>query len=409
MGLAVGYMGTKKHLAPIVSEVVSTCKPGPVLDAFSGMCAVGEAIGTSRAVWHNDVQRFSFEVAKAFFGSTSLPPTASFAVSMLYADYIKNKNELSNRFNTELKEEEAALSAADYNTLYKRATLGPHVGNNVNLEKERLSLIIKPKSFPYRMFSITFSDGYFGLQQSIEIDSIKYSLDQAVDNRIINNDEYRWLIIGLCHAALKIASTTGHFAQFMKPSEKNIKTFVRQRKRSTWEVWLSCVAVLSPVGTRTWRENNKCFNKDSLTLLEEMSSLAEAPSVVYADPPYTDDQYSRYYHIWESLVLYDYPQSSGIGRYRPDRYTTPFSKKSTVIQAMDDFVLSCRKINVDLVLSYPENGLLSNAGSNIIDTLKKHYKNVEISHCVDYQHSTMGASKGEAKLSAKEFIYLART
>ena len=51
------------------------------------------------------------------------------------------------------------------------------------------------------------------------------------------------------------------------------------------------------------------------------------PAVVYADPPYTSDHYSRYCDLYETLILYDYPLSEATGRYRPDGFFSRFSIK----------------------------------------------------------------------------------
>jgi hypothetical protein len=65
-------MGTKKVLAPIVAAVVDDCRDGVLLDAFSGMCAVGQSVSAQRQVWNNDIQKFASAVARALFTSTQL-------------------------------------------------------------------------------------------------------------------------------------------------------------------------------------------------------------------------------------------------------------------------------------------------------------------------------------------------
>lgn len=405
MSLAVGYMGTKRHLAPSVAEVISACPLGPVLDAFSGMCAVGEAIGTSRSVWNNDAQRFSSEVARALFTSSSVPPTPGQVAAALYDNFASNRAALHNRFSLRLQQESALLSNFNLDDASTYQLDASHAGNNQDLEKERLILHCEPDQFPYRMFSITYADGYFGLSQSIEIDSIRYSIDQALIRDAIDTDQHRWLVIALCLAAVRVATTTGHFAQYLKPKENNQKFFLKQRTKSVWQTWMNCIETLMPVGTSSWRKFNRVFNEDSLVLLERAKKFDDRPALVYADPPYTDDQYSRYYHIWETLILYDYPESAGAGRYRPDRFQTPFSRRSSVSKAMHELVSKCQSLGSDLVMSYPCNGLLNQVGEDPMTILRQYYRTVEVSHCIDYVHSTMGSSKGAAKLAVKEFIY----
>ena len=66
-------------------------------------------------------------------------------------------------------------------------------------------------------------------------------------------------------------------------------------------------------------------------------------------PPYTDAQYSRYYHVLETLVTYSYPAISNVGRYPDGRFQTPFSHASKVKESMDQFVRLCSELGSTLV------------------------------------------------------------
>lgn len=43
---------------------------------------------------------------------------------------------------------------------------------------------------------------------------------------------------------------------------------------------------------------------------EALDTISEDTTVVYADPPYTRDHYSRYYHTFETICLRDVPEIS---------------------------------------------------------------------------------------------------
>src|SRR5690606_18929617 len=132
-------------------------------------------------------------------------------------------------------------------------------------------------------------------------------------------------------------------------------------RRSVLDTFLRELDALEPVGSREWRETNRVFNADALDLMRRMYLFGPRPSIVYADPPYTKDQYSRYYHLWETLVLYDYPKITGKGRYREGRFQTEFAVKSKVVPAMNALAQLASMMHSDLVLSYPKYGLLSKA------------------------------------------------
>jgi adenine-specific DNA-methyltransferase len=163
------------------------------------------------------------------------------------------------------------------------------------------------------------------------------------------------------------------------------------------------------IGTKYWRKKNRVFQDDACALLSKLlQKNNDRPSIVYADPPYTADQYSRYYHIYETLLLYDYPSSLGEGRYRPDRFRSDFSLKTEVSDSIDNLIKICSKLGSNLIMSYPANGLLNNANVKILSKMKKYYSNAEIAYSIDHQHSSLGASKGVEKYPVNEILFWAR-
>jgi len=83
---------------------------------------------------------------------------------------------------------------------------------------------------------------------------------------------------------------------------------------------------------------------------------------VYADPPYTRDHYSRFYHGLETLTLQDRPIISKTkiggtlrlsrGLYRQDRHQSPFCIKSQAPNAFHElFKITSEKDKI-LMLSY---------------------------------------------------------
>ena len=398
MGVGISYMGTKRELASVVSEVIATARPGIMLDVFSGMCSVAETVGSARQVWTNDVQAFAFEVATAMFTS-SVIPMSSQAVADLYHDlYHQNFTKLSNPLAAALALERDALEATNFSEF---ETLRAALTNE-------LAQVSSDRDQDYCLFTRQYADTFIGLKQAIEIDSIIAAIRANRVDGTRSEDCARWLTIAIGRSLLRVSNTTGHFAQFLKPKIGNFRTFQRQRRREMWKEWLESNDEIQPVGTPDWRRGNRTFNEDSLSLLPKLSALPERPSVIYADPPYTNDQYSRFYHLFETLILYDYPAVSGAGLYREQRFVTDFSLKSRAPAALDALVKSAAFLGADLVLSYPTNGLIYERGADPESILKCHYPIVEICHAVAHHHSTLGASKGAVKSAVTEKIYMGR-
>ena len=407
MPLNVSYMGTKRKIAARVAQIVGTQKKGPMLDLFAGMSSVSIAIGQSRPVWCNDVQTFASSVATAFFTSPPLSLDSEHTASLALPPFRENSDKLRSRFACELDQEERALEMGDVTQVRSLEGRMPNIAVDNGLNLERAALAHCPTSAPYRLFTITFSGGYFGLAQSIEIDSIRFAIDQLFGDAVIDTADHRWLGLALCQASSRVATTTGHFAQHMRANEHNLKRYVAQRSRSVWQEWLRAVFGNHPVGTTSWRASNRVFRLEANTLLNDLRHENSVPAVVYADPPYTGDQYSRYYHIYETLLQYDYPASHGSGRYRPDRFRSPFSMKTRVGEAMERLISGCAKLGSSLILSYPERGMLTQSNEVIPNLIRRHYGHTPQVYSVTASHSSFGASKGQQNYTVQERIYVA--
>ena len=157
------------------------------------------------------------------------------------------------------------------------------------------------------------------------------------------------------------------------------------------------------MGSDEWRSQNSVHVGDALELIAV--DHLEDVGAVYADPPYTKDQYSRYYHAYETLYRYDYPDSRGAGRNRSDRFTTGFSLKTAVVASFHDLCRNVSRMRVPLVVSYPTSGLLSSAGNSVPEIARQYFSDVSASS-IEARHSTMGASMGESTKAATENIYV---
>ena len=407
MPLNVSYMGTKRKVADRVARIIAEQPQGPLLDLFAGMCAVSTAIRQSRPVWCNDAQTFASTVATAFFTCPPLSLDTETAATLALPQFRRNANELRERFGAELALERLAFASGDVTRIRNLEHRMPNIAAQEDLNRERIALARRPSAPPFRLFTITFSGGYFGLAQSIEIDSIRFSVDRLLVDATIGTTDHRWLCLALCQAASKVATTTGHFAQHMRANEHNRSRYLAQRRRSVWSEWLRSIFEIHPIGTPSWRTGNRVFRQDANALLDELQQEDSRPSVVYADPPYTRDQYSRYYHVYETLLKYDYPASHGSGRYRPDRFRSSYSMKTRVGEAMARLVCCCAKLGSTLVLSYPERGMLPSSDTAIQGLVCKHYGRPPRVHTVLASHSSLGASKGRERYTVHEKIYVA--
>lgn len=98
-------------------------------------------------------------------------------------------------------------------------------------------------------------------------------------------------------------------------------------------------------------------------LATQLDALELAPlldtDVVYLDPPYNQHGYLGNYHIWETLVLDDRPETYGRANKRVDVRTrpSPFNRKATAREALAELIGSLK--TRFLVLSFNDEGYVS--------------------------------------------------
>lgn len=397
--MVVRYMGTKRHMADHVRDAIADLGPvGRVVDLFSGMGSVAESLQETASVVTNDAMSFTAALSRARFKGADRDTSPAEVVERLRDVYETRTRELEREHKAELKREAAALdgSRADLLDYMGKAQ---HVGNSSARRRAARVAAQSSGSDHYSLASLYFSAGYLSLGQAIQVDALRAAID--ADPHL---DERDWTLGAWIAATSVLVNAPGHTAQFLRPNSSSAHSrIVRTWNRSIWEEFSVALDAVSQVGSEAWRQDNSVYVGDALDLV----SAGELRDIgtVYADPPYTKDQYSRYYHMYETLYRYDFPDSSGAGRNRSDRFTTGFSLKSAVVASFHDLCRNVARMRVPLVISYPSSGLLGDAGESVSEIARQYFGNVR-TLSYNANHSTMGASTGASKKSATENLYV---
>lgn len=199
---------------------------------------------------------------------------------------------------------------------------------------------------------------YFSYAQAVQLDAMLAAADST-------QPDHRDSVLALAlSTASEIVNTVGkHFAQPLRLRKRDglVKTHLipkvkRDRELDARRVSLRWAERYSRIA-RT-EQRHRILRADYVEFLQ---SNKEPLSVVYADPPYTRDHYSRYYHVLETMARRDIPSVSSSnlqhltlsrGLYRSERYQSPFCIKSRAPDAFMGLFEECRRRRVPLVLSY---------------------------------------------------------
>lgn len=209
--------------------------------------------------------------------------------------------------------------------------------------------------------STTYAGTYFGLRQALELDALRAAIE-----KLLCAPSSSWaracMLTALAHAAsLAVFSPGKHFAQPHrigrdKDLDFHAKRILADRSTPVLIRFLDASTRLEEVA-RSGDERHRAEH----ALVEHMSAdrlMDWGVGVVYADPPYTAQQYSRFYHVLEALVecvpakLQEVRGSVTRGLYPEGRYLSPFCSKTKAAPALGALALTSAKAGANLLLSY---------------------------------------------------------
>ncbi|MDD5698600.1 MAG: DNA adenine methylase [Victivallaceae bacterium] len=390
----IQYMGSKFRVLDQIGPYLRSVTPagGVFLDAFTGTTCVAQTMLDHATVITNDVMVYAKVFADVFVVGPSRGDLPLIRVTDLQATttYQQNKAKLLNIYSELIDIEDQILFVGDGQALHEYSHQIPTVWrkntNSSGIQKSVDKLISSfSPNFGEQdscscLFCTYYAGSYFGLRQSIEIDSLRTAIDAAEKQGMLSAWQAKAMLCALMTAMSSAVSAVGkHFAQpILTPDSSPKKAFsinrcLFDRKISIPE---NMDAAINELNSRTFalRGNNRSLMIDIETIDQQfltgldgsrfLHSWLRVPKVdcIYADPPYTAQQYSRFYHILETVCRYDYPrlQMKADGKvtrglYREGKHLSAFCSVSKSPAAFESLLRMSKALSSVLVLSYSES------------------------------------------------------
>lgn len=413
------YLGSKYRILPQVVNKISSIakKNAKVCDLFSGSGSVAVALSERYDVITVDIQEYSRVLCSALLNSPSIKDPSDWHFIRKKAAESNFRTNLVKSLAEILKIERDAIELAkqgDPNKLADITRLNPLFSVIDDSDKQEGYLRTAQENSKKRLRENGLESGldtvmtryyggvYFSWQQAIDLD--------ALLKIIFENDEgvRDHLLAAIFGAASAAVNTIGkHFAQPIQllatsgQLKKNlISQTIRDRTVDIFDSFSEWQARLEKMKRHAGSFTS--IRSDYRDALKNQDIQFDA---VYADPPYTRDHYSRFYHILETMSIHDEPEVSTTsirspngqklsrGLYRVERHQSPFSIISQAGKAFEDLAQLVKERNVPMVLSYsPFN---SHNGSRprlltidkIVEILHGHFSKVEIEPITGFSHS----------------------
>lgn len=401
------YMGSKKDIIGFIVESIwphcsdDTC----ILDIMCGSGAASNAFAQMGKVYSSDAQEFCRVLAKVQ-GYGFDVYHAEELLNKLHVCYFDNLQKLQKMCSRILLEEDRIfhMDTKDREILtetYLNMISEFELYSSTRQISDNIQQMIdcrrkNPKEMPYCLFTYYFSNVYFGIEQSMQIDSIRYAIDA------IQEERYRdWLLGVLVITVSAVASNyAGHFAQPKKIDSSSICSMIEMRKRS---VWLEFSKRLVAIAEESEKYSNEItlINGPWENAILEMKYRNEKNLAVYLDAPYKRDEYSRYYHVLETVVKYDYPSSERKGCMRSiekgERFRSVFSSRNVkVVEAyFVKMILEILEVAQVCAWSYSNNGVVDMV--HVINQIKAKTSCMVYIYSTPHRHVAQGRKRDKGK------------
>jgi adenine-specific DNA-methyltransferase len=192
------------------------------------------------------------------------------------------------------------------------------------------------EGFMYKNYCAGSGSGrmYFSDENGKRIDAIR----QEISDRYSVGDEdmYYFLLASLIESADKYANNTSVYCAYLKKLKQEAA---------------QCMQVEGAWFEDT-KQDNEVYHNDAAWLIDTCQG-----DILYMDPPYTDRNYSDYYHILNTIAKYDNPEIYGVAGLRINRDKSAWCSKKLVLGELRRIIHSASFKYI--FMSYSSDGILS--------------------------------------------------
>ena len=239
---------------------------------------------------------------------------------------------------------------------------------------------IKSHELKENFFSENFQGKYFGDEAKI-IGFIREDIESRRDN--LNEKEYCMLLASLLYSIDKISNTVGHYDAYIQRPPNNKKFQIK---------------LINPINIK----KVEIFKEDANLLARQIKA-----DIVYIDPPYNSRQYSRFYHLLETLIKWDKSKLFGVAmKPEPENMSEYCKVKAPEVFKKLIQDLNCKYIVVSYNNTYNSK---SNSSKNKIqlEEIKKILRNKGKTKTFERSHKYFNSGKTSFD-NHKEFIFITK-
>ncbi len=343
------YMGSKRAmltngLGTLITEVIE--ERSRFVDLFSGSGAVVKFVASRHAipVLASDLQNFAAALAGAI-----VRRTGPVQVEVMWASWFY-------RAKGYLAMEPEFLELA--NSLDTRYSDSSKFENYVSLiDLVRQACVQLPERFS---LSRAYGGHYFSLLQSLWLDALRATVQEG---------EFEELCLAaLVEAASECSASPGHTAQPFAPSQTGLPHLMGAWARDVAGRTRQSLGLLARQHAMV---KGAAYVADAV---QQTINLKEE-DLVFIDPPYSEVQYSRFYHVLESVAVGHVGQVTGVGRYPPIevRPQSNFSRTAPALEEFDQLMIGVAACGAQALVTFPEGSASNGLSGQLVEEISGQY------------------------------------
>lgn len=242
---------------------------------------------------------------------------------------------------------------------------------------------------------MAYGGHYFSPMQCLALDALRRYVPVDEPGRSV-------CLAALIATASKCAAAPGHTAQPFTPSPTSENSIRDAWKRDPFTIAYS---ELIDICGRSARNKGEATVGDAV----QVATTLNRDDLVFVDPPYSGVQYSRFYHVLETLARGKRIEVSGVGRYPAleHRPQSAFSNRGQSSEAVSSLLEALADAKCTVLFTFPDakcsNGLSAEIITNIAERLFK-----VNTKTVAARFSTLGGNnlKRDARKKCEEMILI---
>ncbi len=205
-------------------------------------------------------------------------------------------------------------------------------------------------------------------------------------------------------AASECVASPGHTAQPFQPTKSAAPFILESWQRNVVD---HCKKNLIDLASRHAQAAGSTVTSDAMKVISTLNSS----DLVFIDPPYSGVQYSRFYHVLETLALGKKDiVVDGIGRYPPlaKRPQSQFSNISQAKQAVESLLQGLASRGCTVIFTFPSGSASNGLSGDFIRQVAESSYTVTDYPTVNGRFSTLGGNNTsrDARMNSSELILL---